>query len=140
VIEADALRPTSAYSGNLYSEAYFTLVRGRLKPNGLAATWAPTRRIHDTFIKVFPHVISVPGMMVGSREPFAATPDVIAARLSDERVRRHYEKAGIDIEMLMQMYISGVPVRFGPDFDRSALTEINTDLFPRDEYDLSPGS
>jgi spermidine synthase len=30
VIEADALRPTSAYSGNLYSEAYFLLVRIRL--------------------------------------------------------------------------------------------------------------
>ena len=27
IIEADALRPSSAYSGNLYSEEYFTLVR-----------------------------------------------------------------------------------------------------------------
>ncbi|MBA2305314.1 MAG: hypothetical protein H0W08_22155 [Acidobacteria bacterium] len=32
IIEADALRPTSAYSGNLYSDEYFRLVRERLKP------------------------------------------------------------------------------------------------------------
>src|SRR4029453_14531717 len=36
IIEADALRPTSAYSGMLYSDAYFTLIRNRLAPGGLA--------------------------------------------------------------------------------------------------------
>ena len=32
VIEADALRPTSAYAGNLYSREYFDLLRRHLKP------------------------------------------------------------------------------------------------------------
>ena len=137
VIEADALRPTSAYSGNLYSEAYFALVKDRLTPNGLAATWAPTRRIHDTFLKVFPYVISVPGMMVGSNQPFEASPHLIRARLQDPAVRAHYEHAGIDITALMTMYVPESPVRFGPDVDRSTLAEINTDLFPRDEFDLA---
>ena len=138
VIEADALRPTSAYSGNLYSEAYFTLVKNRLKPNGVAATWAPTRRIHDTFVKVFPYVVSVPGIMLGSNEPLSLDRAVVEARLGDQRVRDHYARAGIDIAQLMQTYLPDMPVRFGPDFDRSTLGEVNTDLFPRDEFDLSP--
>jgi len=29
-------------------------------------------------------------------------------------------------------------VRFWPDFDRNALIDVNTDLFPKDEFDLSP--
>lgn len=138
VIEADALRPTSAYSGNLYSEAYFSLVRSRLKPNGLAATWVPTRRVHDTFVKVFPYVISVPGILLGSNEPFFTGRGDVEARLRDPVVRNHYERAGIDIVNLMQTYLPETPVRFGPDFDRSSLGDVNTDLFPRDEFDLSP--
>lgn len=138
LIEADALRPTSAYSGNLYSDAYFTLVKNRLKPGGLAATWAPTRRIHDTFVRVFPYVISVPGMLLGSSEPFEIDRAAVAARLADARVRDHYQRAGVDIEALMRPYLDGEPARFGPDFDRATLVDFNTDLFPKDEYDLTP--
>ncbi len=136
VIEADALRPTSAFSGNLYSESYFRLVRSRLKPGGLAATWAPTRRIHDTFVTVFPYVLSVPGILIGSSEPFDAHDGLIRERLSPG-VRAHYARAGVDIEALMREYVAPTPVRFAPDFDRGTLGEINTDLFPRDEFDLS---
>ena len=38
VIEADALRPASAFAGNLYSVEYFELVRSRLRPGGLGVT------------------------------------------------------------------------------------------------------
>src|SRR6185503_1545734 len=62
IIEADALRPGSAYSGTLYSDAYFALLRDHLAPNGLAATWAPTQRVYNTFIRAFPHVVSMPGI------------------------------------------------------------------------------
>ena len=55
IIEADALRPTSAYSGNLYSDAYFRLLRDHLNPGGLAVTWAPTARV----VRTFAHRLSV---------------------------------------------------------------------------------
>jgi hypothetical protein len=29
------------------------------------------------------------------------------------------------------------PAVYRPDFNRSALTDVNTDLFPKDEFDLS---
>ena len=138
IIEADALRPTSAYSGNLYSDAYFTLVKNRLKPNGLAATWAPTARVHNTFVRVFPYVVSLPGMLLGSSQPFEIDRAAVAARAADPRVREHYRRAGVDIEGLVRQYLDGASAWFGPDFDRAALVDLNTDLFPKDEYDLSP--
>lgn len=137
IIEADALRPTSAYSGNLYSDAYFTLVKNRLTPNGLAATWAPTQRVHNTFVRVFPYVVSVPGILLGSNAPFDIDRAVVAARAADPRVREHYRRAGVDIEALLRPYLEGESARFWPDFDRAALVDLNTDLFPKDEYDLS---
>jgi predicted membrane-bound spermidine synthase len=137
VIEADALRPTSAYSGNLYSEAYFTLLKNRLTPNGLAATWVPSQRVHDTFVRVFPYGVSLPGILLGSNQPFEIDPAVVAARAADPRVREYFRRAGVDIEQLIGQFLNGPSARFGPDFDRTPLTDINTDLFPRDEFDLS---
>src|SRR4030095_5526223 len=71
IIEADALRPSSAYSGTLYSDTYFTLLRDHLAPNGLAATWAPTQRVYNTFIRAFPYVVAMPGILIGRHEPIA---------------------------------------------------------------------
>lgn len=136
IIEADALRPTSAYSGNLYSEAYFTLVRSRLKPHGLAATWVPTKRIGDTFIKVFPYVVNVPGVLIGSNEPFDIHAPGIATRLAAPRIREHYARAGIDIAALLAPYFNAASAPIGPEFNRETLVDVNTDLFPKDEYDL----
>lgn len=136
IIEADALRPSSAYSGNLYSDEYFALVRDHLKPNGLAATWLPTERVHNAFVRVFPFVVSIPGILLGSSEPIEIDREAIARRLAAVTVRHYYEAAGIDIEKMMTSYLAE-PARYGPDFPRDTLTDFNTDLFPKDEYDLA---
>jgi spermidine synthase len=135
IIEADALRPTSSYSGNLYSDGYFELLREHLKPGGLAATWLPSARVLAGFVRVFPYVISVPGVLLGSSQPIAFDRDAVASRLSDAPVRDYYRRAGIDIERLMTPYLAE-PARYGPDFPRDTLTDYNTDLFPKDEFDL----
>lgn len=138
IIEADALRPTSAYAGNLYSEEYFQLVRARLRVNGLAATWVPSARVHSTFTRVFPYVTGVPGILLGSSQPIVLDRPALAARMADARVFEHYRRAGVDIEQLMAGYLAAAPDEYGPEFDRTTLTDFNTDLFPRDEYDLAP--
>jgi predicted membrane-bound spermidine synthase len=135
IIEADALRPGSAYAGNLYSEEYFRLLRGRLTANGLAATWAPTGRVRDSFLRVFPHVVKVPGIMIGSTAPIDADRAAALKRAADPRVRSHYGAAGIDIDRMLTEYLAS-PAYYDPTFPREALTDVNTDLFPRDEYDL----
>ncbi len=139
IIEADALRPSSAYSGNLYSDAYFELVRDHLTPTGLAATWAPSQRVYNTFIRTFPYVAgtSASSILIGSRQPFTIDRAAIDARLADPWTRNHFASAGIEIEPLLAESLASLTMH-GPDFPRASLTDFNTDLFPKDEFDLSP--
>jgi spermidine synthase len=133
IIEADALRPGSAYSGNLYSVGYFTLLRSHLAAGGIAVTWAPTSRVHDTFGTVFPHVLSFGDILVGSESPIPFDVNQVVARLRAPEVQAHYRRAGIDAEALLEPYLR--------NFARPAATpsglramDLNEDLFPRDEF------
>lgn len=139
LIEADALRPTSAYAGLLYSDAFFELLRDRLNPGGLAVSWSPTERVHNTFLKVFPHVLSYGQIVLGSNEPIAFDAQAVRGRLSDPTVVGYYAQSGIDIRALLAPFLDQTPRVFGPAYDRSRLQDINTDLFPRDEFNLSVG-
>jgi spermidine synthase len=136
VIEADALRPTSAYSGNLYSDAYFTLLRDRLKPGGLAVSWAPTARVHNTFLKVFPHVLSYSDIVIGSNAPIEYDANAVRARLAHPGVAAYYRESGVDIEDVLRPYLEESPRVFGPADDRSWIVDINTDLYPKDEFSV----
>jgi spermidine synthase len=134
IIEADALRPTSAYSGNLYSVEYFELLRRNLKPGGLAVTWAPTARVRHTFLKVFPHVLAFADIYIGSDTVIPFDPAVVAERAI--AAREYYRAAGIDIDAVLHPYLNSPTQHFGPDDDRTALEDLNTDTFPRDEFAL----
>ena len=136
IIEADALRPTSAFSGLLYSDAYFALIRDRLTPGGLAVTWSPTARVHNTFLSVFPHVLSYGDIVLGSNEPIGFDADAIRRRLDDPRARAYYGRAVVDIVPLLAPYLDRAPRVYGPADDRSHLADINTDLFPKDEFSV----
>lgn len=138
IIEADALRPTSAYSGNLFSDGYFAMLRDRLRPNGIAVTWSPTVRVHNAFVREFPHVVALPGMLLGSTAAIALDRQAVVERLADSRVREHYGRAGIDVDRIVESYLVELG-RFTPAFDRTALVDFNTDLFPKDELDRPAG-
>jgi predicted membrane-bound spermidine synthase len=135
IIEADALRPGSAYSGNLYSVGYFTLLRSRLAAGGLAVTWAPTPRIHDTFTSVFPHALSFGDILVGSGSPIPFDPAEVRSRLQAPGVREHFFRAGVDLEALLAPYLANPPRRIeSSSTPRPA--DLNEDLFPRDEFSV----
>lgn len=137
VIEADALRPSSAYAGNLYSREYFQLLRAHLKPGGLAVTWAPTRRIHDTFLSVFPFVLRFDQIAIGSSDPIEFEPSTVLSRARDFSVQRYYRRAGLDIDALVLDHTPpGASKLYGPQDSRADAGAVNTDLFPRDEFDL----
>ena len=107
VIEADALRPGSAYPPGTCTRAeYFELVRSRLQPGGLGATWAPTPRIQHTFEQVFPHVAEVPPMLVGSNEPIPFDVAVIRSRASQPHVVEHYRRAGIELATHIEQLVA----------------------------------
>jgi spermidine synthase len=138
VIEADALRPTSAYSGNLYSVEYFELLRDRLNAGGLAVTWTPTPRVIDTFVKVFPHVLVFrDDLAVGGIMPVSFDRQAIADRLRLPVIRDYYQRGDVDIETLLAPYLRHEPRRYGPEFDRGALVDVNRDLFPKDEFAIA---
>jgi spermidine synthase len=137
IIEADALRPGSAYSGALYSDTYFALVREHLAPNGLAATWAPTQRVYNTFIRAFPYVIAMPGILIGSNDPIPMDRAAIEARLADPATREYFDRAGVEVSKLLATYLDA-PTVYTPAYPRQQLVDVNTDLFPKDEFDLSP--
>ena len=109
-------------------------MRGRLRPHGLAVTWSPTARVHRAFVRVFPYVVVLPDILIGSNEPIVVDREAVFARLRDPRVRAHYARAGIAIDELVAGYLVE-QARYTPDFDRSTLKDYNTDLFPRDELD-----
>ena len=133
IIEADALRPSSAYSGNLYSRGYVSLLHSRLAPGGLAVTWAPTPRVHDTFTAVFPHVLGFGDILMGSDSPIAFDPEVVRARLRAPGVREYYTRGGVDIEALLMPYLATSPTQIASSGIRRT-SDLNEDLFPRDEF------
>ncbi len=137
LIEADAQWPTTAYAGNFYSREYFELVKSRLKVGGLAVTWAPTERSHQTFLSVFPYVLRFgDNVDVGSLQPILFDPARVSAEGQEKFVHDYFADAGIDVDAMIRDYLQpGRITAYGPDAPRPAPTSINTDLFPRDEFD-----
>lgn len=135
VIEADALRPSSAYAGNLYSLEYFELLRESLRPGGFAVTWIPTERVRDTFLRSFPHVLVARDIAIGSETPIPYDQEALFARCRDPQVRAHFARVAIDVERLLRNYLAGHSYTLhGPDEDRSRYTDVNRDLFAKDEF------
>lgn len=134
IIEADALRPTSAHAGLLYSREYFAVLLAHLKPGGLAVSWTPTERIQATFSSVFPYVLVLGGdISLGSNAPIPFDPADLASRAS--ALRRYYEVAEVDILGVLQPYLDSPPQSYAPA-DTRRITDLNTDMLPRDEFAL----
>jgi spermidine synthase len=140
IIEADALRPSSAYSGNLYSVGYFELLRSRLNDRGLAVTWATTSRIVDTFASVFPHVLVFADILVGSETPIRFDERLIRQRLRAPDVQAHYNRAAMNIEQLLDPYLARPPQTLETRQRLANPADLNHDLFPRDEFSVSRGN
>ena len=136
IIEADALYPTAAYSGNLYSDAYFRLLRDHLNPGGLAVTWAPTARVARTFATVFPYVWHSQAIMMGSDAPIEVNGAAIMERLRRPEVMSYFGLSGVDIGTMLEPYVAGPLPADGRAADGSNGGDINTDLRPRDEFDI----
>jgi hypothetical protein len=135
VIEADALRPSSAYAGNLYSLEYFALLRRSLRPGGFAVSWLPTERARDTLVHAFPHVLVLGDIGIGSDAPIAFDGPALLARCDEPWVRDYYRRAGIHLRRLVEQALAAhPPVVIGPDAPRPAGADLNSDLFAKDEF------
>lgn len=135
VIEMDALWPVSPYSGNLYSVEFFRLCAARLRPGGVMATWAPTRRVRASFAQAFPHVVAVGDVqvLVGSKSPLDVDVAGWLARLDAPAVRNYLGAEHVArIRTALENAVAFSPRRVKPD-------DLNLDLFPRDEFRTPEG-
>ena len=137
-----------AYSGNLYSREFFEEARDSLAPGGVFCTYAPTERTRRTLLEVFPHALyfegkSIPSFALATNEPLSFDRERLLQRLESREFQECVGTATLGSQIsaeLLKMARSGNPKTFDRASDRSQFgAEINTDLFPRDEYDKSLG-
>lgn len=135
IIEADALRPKSSYSGNLYSVEYFQLLKSRLKKGGMAITWGATGRIVEGFAKVFPYVYEIEGfMIIGSNQALNFNEEEILKRANNTFTQNYYSKANINInEVLLRALKNKKVIQNGEVMNTK---KFNSDMWPKDEFDF----
>lgn len=135
IIQADPVQPVSSGSGFLYSHEYFQQARARLAKGGIMAEWRPTDRVEATFKEVFPHGFVVGGLLlIGSNDPISFDRNAISARFDDPEVEKYCEKADIDFEAFRKILLSQPIDTWDAPIPA---TDVNTDLWPRDEYFLN---
>lgn len=136
IIQADATLPWRSYSGMVYSREFFEQALRKLADGGIMAQWRPTQRVEHTFMDVFPYGVNVGGhILLGSNQPIAYDRQAVLARLQDPRVVAYLERGGLDVDQFRTWAASLEPVFWTPDRPRAR--DVNTDLFPRDEYYLN---
>lgn len=140
VIEADAILPRSSHSGLLYSTEYFQQLRGRLRPGGIAVQWAPTPRTIASFLAVFDHVVELQvgfdTILLGSDRAMGFDQARLIGRMRQEDVADYLRRGGWDNESLVRS-IQGARVRVWSPADPRRSEDVNTDLFPKDEFYLN---
>ncbi len=144
LVVVDAIRPNSAYAGNLYSVEFYELVASRLKPDGLFVQWVPTARVLNSVRKVFRHTAigevrdyHSSKLIVAGHQPLLLHAPTLRQRLAgvdleasfDGEQRRRIVDFFADLELQRQWQRRKV--------DDLPDEHFNHDLFPRDEYFLN---
>ncbi|HZH28848.1 MAG TPA: fused MFS/spermidine synthase [Azospirillaceae bacterium] len=132
VIKAETISPKTANSGFLYSIEYFEEIRRRLNPGGIVVQWAATERTVNTFTRAFPYVVRLGDAMIGSDAPIRFDMAAFEAVLRGPAAEG-LRAAGWNADIIVGWLGSRPMQVWGPGDPRPG-TEINTDLFPRDEY------
>jgi spermidine synthase len=146
IVTVDTLRPTSAFSGSLYSKEFYELIDSRLDDSGVVAQWIPTIRTLNTISSVFPHIslFRVDSynegalFVLASRSPIDLDPGRLV-----ERFRLTPKESYLDAQRTrLEQFLQQAPrfcVRNGEVLRGVASEHKNFDLRPRDEYFLNNG-
>ncbi len=143
VIVVDAVRPNTAYAGNLYSIEFYEMVKAGWRPAACSCSGVPTGRVLNSVMTVFPQVSTtvVPeyfgsSFLIASDGRLRIDGDTLRQRfatldLADsfsphqiERLRAFFDQVSFERQ----------PYQRIKDLDPQAF---NHDLFPRDEYFLN---
>jgi predicted membrane-bound spermidine synthase len=69
VIESDPIFPHTSHAGMLYSIEFFRQMRNQLREGGICVQWAATDRTVASFVSVFPYVVRLGFVLLGSNQP-----------------------------------------------------------------------
>lgn len=144
VIVVDVVRPSSAYSGNLYSVEFYELIASRLSDDGVFVQWIPTERVLNGVRRVFQHVAigEVPDyfasrFIVASKQPLRLHAPTLRERLAGVDMKGSFNP---EQERRLVEFFERVKLqRLWERRKVLALPEqhFNNDLHPRDEYFLN---
>lgn len=133
-----------AYSGNLYSREFYELARDSLNPGGLLCAYVPTERSRRTVLGVMPYALEFVGLrqapfVIASNQPIEYDLTGLLSRLRSESVQA-YLSASPGVSDQLERYLQKVTVVKMTAENRSRYVDgdINTDLFPRDEFEKHP--
>lgn len=144
LIVVDVVRPSSAYSGNLYSLEFHELVASRLSPDGLFVQWVASERVLNSVRRVFRHVAigEVPDyfaskFVVASQSPLLLHAPTLRARLGEIDLQASFDQR--QQQQLVDWFDRQKLQRL---WERQKILELpaagfNRDLRPRDEYFLN---
>jgi hypothetical protein len=82
-------------------------------------------------MRVFPHVVRIGYVLVGSEQPIALDAPAVLARAASPFTRDYYRRAGLDIEAMARDALATATVLVAPPIPD---VDLNHDLHPRDEY------
>lgn len=133
MIQEDPISPHDSFSGLLYSVEYFRQILSQLNPGGLCVQWVPFPRIRNSFLAAFPYVVRIGTRMIGSNQPIRFKPEELAARLKEPAILAALQVTGETPDSIMQQ-VRDIE-SFGPGDARP--TDLDTDLFPKDEFYLN---
>lgn len=128
LILLDPLRSATAYSNNLYSREFFSLLSEHLNPGGLMMLWQDEFDILPrTVASAFPHIRQYSYFLLASGDPWVEYPD-----------RRAVISRGFDSERrnTIARYLAKLSPAKNVESTSVAPGPINTDWKPRTEYYL----
>jgi len=76
----------------------------------------------------------VDAIAIGSDSPIPFDRAELERRVREPSVRDHFSRAGVDIAARVDKVLESQPIRIGPAANRKRLTDVNRDLFARDEF------
>ena len=91
-------------------------------------TWAPTPRVYVTFCEVFPHVVAVGEILVGSGDPIPGDVATWLGRAGSERAEVYLGPA------VATSLTEALPSALAAEPELYRRAGWNRDLFPRDEF------
>jgi spermidine synthase len=92
----------------------------------------PTPRTLASFLRVFPYVVRVNFALIGSTSPIDFSRERLAAGLAGS-AGDYLERMGWDRKDVETLLLSGPEQSWNPSDARDD-RDVNTDLFPKDEY------